>query len=363
MPRYIEGFERGYQINMMNQAPQSIGVGSRNKVLALDPTATPPVDSDYCLYFDRAGSATYKSHMILNTPLGIENTTELYVKFRFQTTRVSGGSTIFSVGNESNTAIISLSSEDGNIRVNSYCSVYDATEMVSSYNMIIDKWYIIEFYVSISPGACSASPTGSYELRIDGIVEAKEDNVRTGGGYDYYNTVLFSCGYNRVALMDDIVIDTTSAFDITTGDSKVYLYKPNANGTNSDFIPSSGQNYECVDVTGKLLNVDDNYISSNQVADKDSYTLTTDSTSPMTKIVTVQSEHRVERVGRSVPRSIKPYLLIGGFEYTGDDFPSDDLGVGSPRAVINEWRQNPNTLTDWVEGDLSSLELGIETDV
>jgi len=98
-------------------------------------------------------------------------------------------------------------------------------------------WYCVEVHVKIH------DTTGFVVVRINGVeaINLTNQDTQNGGSGYIDNLYLFDNQYD--ALFDDIVIRD----DTWPGVGGVYLLNPSADGDETDWTPSAGSRYQCVD--------------------------------------------------------------------------------------------------------------------
>jgi len=357
---YMDGFERGHDRIGNIMRPNDVHIIHKSEIAAIDSDFLMPVTGNYVLRLHHATNSP--RFMIWAEDVFGDVVTEFYCRWRYQTNEIYGGN-LFTAGSHDGEPLgqFQLANYNGYPSGTSICSNAPWIKY-GKYQIRAYKWYIFEVWVTMNPGYCWTTGKGDFELRIDGVEAASAQNVAMSAGGNFFDQFTWDHGYAQEQLIDDIVFDSTAAFDMHTSDSAVHWFRPNANGVRTDWIPSQETNYQCVNVDGSIAQADEAYVVSDRVGDKDSYPLAYDSTNALTKIKTIQTEHRVEREGKSVPQNISPYLLINGSEYTGIEVPQSRPFTGHIDPIRVMWDQNPDTLSDWTESDLLNLELGIEAD-
>ena len=349
----ICGFESGYaDWFFMNQADVVTGVYHKDDFSTLlnGSDLQQPVAGNYSLVLENNGFA------MLDISRFLGETDNLYLKFLLQvpSTYLSGTILTVRTGGLSGT-LMTIINDAGKLRLyNGYMEEARSWTAISA-----NRWYLIEFYMKVSSTRTIAD--GAYELRIDGRREcysnAAKTNVLTTAQTIKHIVLTGATSYH---LFDDFALDSTASFDIGS-DSHVLRFKPSSNGTTNQWTAyPSGSNYEVVDDSGPEDIIDTDYIKTNQVNQKDSYPVVLDGTATLGTIYNVQINHRTERLGRSTPTAVKPYLRINASEY--DNGSETEVGYGRPNPITRIWDQNPDTLTDWIESDITSLELGIKSE-
>lgn len=224
------------------------------------------------------------------------------------------------------------------------------TLATSAAGLTLDVFNYIEFKAVISDAA------GSYEVRVNGV------NVLSASSVDTKNTanatadnVRFSvAGTNGTNIADDIYIcdGTGAANNNFLGDVRVDAKLPDGAGTHTDFTPSAGSNFQCVDENPATDDTD--YVQSTTVNHVDTYTFG-DITHIPVAIFGVQVIMTARKDDAGV-RSIAGKALSGG-----------TMGTGATQALATTYTQyreifenDPNTAAAWTKTALNAAEFGIE---
>lgn len=130
-------------------------------------------------------------------------------------------------------------------------------------------WYYVEAKVTIH------DTTGAFDVHISGVSRVSGTNVNTRGGTanNYANTIAFSSSGGNTPLDDIYLCDGAGALNNDfLGDSRVETQMPSGAGASTQFTPSAGSNYQCVDEV-PAPNGDTDYVSSSNVGDQDFYAI------------------------------------------------------------------------------------------
>jgi hypothetical protein len=214
----------------------------------------------------------------------------------------------------------------------------------------IDKWCYIEFKATID------NSSGVYEARVN------EVDVCSGSGADTQQHASISTGgtiyvYNRYSnmQMDDFYYLNTSgsiANDFL-GDIRVDAIYPDGAGNSSDFTPSAGSNYECVDET--QANDDTDYVSETSAGDHDTYSYG-NLPSASGAVYGIQ-QHAYARKDDAGSRSIKTVCRSGT-----TDYPNSNTHILSDTYdyYTDILEQDPDTAAQWTISGVNSAEFGVE---
>lgn len=132
-----------------------------------------------------------------------------------------------------------------------------------------EQWHYIEFKV-----VCHDT-TGSYDFRLSGATILSASGVDTKAGANEYHTTFRFHGagtqtYKYVTIDDLYVLDGSgSVNNDLLGNMRVVAVRPDSAGDSTDWAPSAGANYTCVDEV--TLNDDADYVEDSVSDQKDLY--------------------------------------------------------------------------------------------
>lgn len=154
------------------------------------------------------------------------------------------------------------------------------------------------------------------------------------------------------AYFTDTEQSTGNTLTITTVWSETL--RPNGVGTNTQWIPSAGANYECVNEV--TPDNDTSYVSTTGNNNHDSYNLQDHVTGSGTI-----SNVRVYVRAKSLTAGyiLRLAVVIGGVEYEGADITLTDAYAD----YYEDWAQNPATLAAWTWTEIDALEAGFRNRV
>jgi hypothetical protein len=222
--------------------------------------------------------------------------------------------------------------------------------------LAINSWYYLELKAVIHDTA------GSYEVRIDGVVEAALTasgvDTRNGGATGQWDRVVLAGPSVVLQYVDDLYIcDTSGAAPRNTflGPVKVETLYPEtdavAAGSNAGLTPSTGTDHGAL-VDETTPNTTD-YNSSPTVGLKDTYnypSLTLTGT-----ILGIQTNLYVQK-SDTAARTVCAVVRAGGTDYDGAN-----VSPLTTFSYFSEVRaQNPNTSNDWTSSDIASLQAGMK---
>lgn len=247
---------------------------------------------------------------------------------------------------------------DGTISVIRFDSGSPVTTLATSSKTVPTDgtFFYVELSGKISPTA------GAYELRIDGVRWLSANNINTSSdGSSLANQVRLT--YNHFAIdgattiVDDFYIaddDSRSGAAAITGFAgpvKIGLLEENANGTQVEWTPHGGTNYENVDeATGE--DADTTYNSGVSHKSVDLYGLTDmEVVNPTIRGVAV---HQWARKEDALYRAMEPAARVNSTDYFGTQ---TEMG-NSYERVFYAWERNPNTNRAWTEAEVNLVQIG-----
>ena len=220
-------------------------------------------------------------------------------------------------------------------------------------------WYFIEMKVTID------NTTGAYDVHLDGASEitasatdtqntanAYATAVRLGGQMGY--SIFGSGSFKGIGWFDDFyVCDNSSAVNNDfLGDCRVQCLFPDGPGAHTDFVPSTGLNWQNVDDT--TPDGDSTYNASIAVNNIDTYSFQDlTPTSGSVKGVQVVIDVRKDDAGT---REIAPVI-----RQTATDYVGTTVSVQSSYAMkMQVYNVNPATAAAFTISEVNADEFGVK---
>jgi hypothetical protein len=237
--------------------------------------------------------------------------------------------------------------EGANIKV--YCG---ATEISSAaHGMSASIWYYVEIKILIASG------TGTVDVKVDTvskIADTGKDTQNTSN--DYCTDVVLGgmgTGASSYTYRDDVVVmDTADSYcNNFLGDVIIQCISPTGVGSNTDWTPSSGSNFECVNE--KPPNTGD-YIESATLNDVDTYV--TENVSPLTgSVFAVVVNMFAQKVGTAA-RGISGACLETGTTTLGNEITLD-AAYKMRQSMMYE---NERTSAAFTIDDINNAQFGVK---
>lgn len=208
-------------------------------------------------------------------------------------------------------------------------------------------WVYIELKVTIH------DTTGAYELRLNGVTEFSATNVdtRNGGTSGVVDSVSLG-GYTGT--FDDFYLCDTSGTTNNNflGDCRIDTLYPSGAGNYTQFTPSTGSNYTCVDET--TPNTTD-YVSSATSGNRDSYAFADLAALGSESIYGVQVNAYAQKSDAGT-RSLGTMVRLSG---TDADGASVGLGTTTYSYISQVFEKDPSAAA-WTEANVNAAEFGVK---
>lgn len=270
---------------------------------------------------------------------------------RVTTVDASGGQSIFS--------FYDGSTQQCTLRINSnktlsLCRGQNTavTNGTSSLSLSTNQWYFIECKIqiadSIAASSCVVKVNG-----VDWITVATSQDMKAGSNA-YFNEFRIGLDTNVTGdevMFDDLyIIDTSGSVNNNfLGDCKVTTLLPSGAGNSTQWTPSTGSNYQCVDES--LFNSDTDYVSSGTATHLDLYAMGDISGGTILGIKINAVTRKDDAGSRTVAAAVRT---------NSNNYFSSALSVTDGYTFLsNIWESNPNTSSAWTSSEINAMEAGL----
>lgn len=207
--------------------------------------------------------------------------------------------------------------------------------------------YLIEIHAKI------ADAGGAIDVKVDGVSDITfSGDTKVGADTQFNSAVL---GYvvtpyaSAYCYFDNFIMDDAAWI----GDTKIQKILPTGAGNSTNWTPSAGNNWDCVDERPAS---DADYVSINAVDTVDTYAAGNMAGS-IDSVKCVQIQSRTESDGAPTPTNLKLVVRSGATDYLS----ADKAVPAAPAGLSNLWELNPNGSVAWTETTVNALELGIKS--
>lgn len=195
--------------------------------------------------------------------------------------------------------------------------------------------------------------TGSVEVKLDGEVVLSLSGIDTQETANAFaNQAAINSRSNgdagtRGKVYDDLWIDDAGAYH---GDIGGYAILPSGAGASTQWSPSAGSNYQCVDEAS--VNGDTDYVSETSVGDRDTYAMG-NLPAKVNSVVALQALVSARKDDASV-REICTTVVSGA---TTQDGATQTLS-SSYKFYFDVYETNPDTAAAWAPSEVDAAECG-----
>lgn len=236
----------------------------------------------------------------------------------------------------------------GNRVLSLYRGAYNTTLLsLGTFVFNTSAWYYIELDYLIDPSG------GSWEVRINGVTEfSGTGNTRATANTQAASILMKNAANSEIRIDDLYVADGNPAGHVGfLGEIAVVTKYPNGAGAHTDWTPSAGSNYQCVDETPQ--NNDTDYVASGTPNQIDTYKYPT----MVDAQVLAVAPTLIARKDDAGARVIAPvFRHSNGTEE-----------VGASKGLLDNfmqyqeiWEKNPVTDLDWVASEIADGEFGVK---
>ena len=190
---------------------------------------------------------------------------------------------------------------------------------------------------------------GVFQVKVGGILDidftgdttdgaTAIDGIRVGGDGTYYSSCWF----------DNVVIDNAA----WPGNTKIQAIKPAGAGNSTQWTPSAGDNYACVD---EVPPSESDFIVTNTLDHLDLYAAG-DLAGTIGSVKCVQLQALAKAEGSPTPHNLQLAVRTNGADY----FSGDKAVPSSSTPLSNLWEANPATAAPWQEAEVNAMEIGVK---
>lgn len=322
---FIDGFEGG-DTTLWNGA-----WGAYAKASA---SSSPPAAFSGSYYVNMGGYSLYK--ILSASESAIYLAFKIIIQSRSSTTRDVCG---FADSAGTLAAVVRLTGNPGY-----FClRIGSSTVETGSTNLSVDIAYLLEIkYIPLNSG-------GTFELKINGNVEFTYSGDTTNGLENVQGIIVGRCGGDAPEFYcDDVVVDDADY----PGNTRIQAIVPTGAGTTTQWDPSTGNNYACVDERPAS---DTDYVSTNTTDEIDTYAMG-DLSGAVSVVKCLQIQARIAYEGSPTPTHIQLGCRSNGADYFDGDI-SPTSGFATVAKILET---DPDTETAWLAEAVDSSEFGVK---
>jgi hypothetical protein len=274
------------------------------------------------------------SYAIKNLPAALS---EVWVGFRFKADSLTIG-TLFEFRNGS-TVVGTIKENNTVFQVLRGTSTVLATgtTMISLYQPVLVE-------ARFKP----ADSGGVFQLKVNGVLDIDFSGDTTDGPTTIDNIRIY-CPTNNGSHFDNIVIDDAEF----PGNTKIQALRPNGAGNSTQWTPSAGNNWDCVD---EVPASDSDYVATNTLDAVDLYSAS-DLPAEAYSVKCVQVQARAYKEGNALNVQ---NLQLACRTHDTNYFSSNKALTTSAKSHANIWQANPNTAEPWTISEVNAMEIGVK---
>lgn len=316
---FIDGFESGGSHLWDTRVGLSVSSGIAG------------MDGNYCLY---ANQMDYAEKIV-------PSKSEYWCAFRF---RPSSSSNAAVVSFYNNTNLL------GYLKRNTSTNVLEAWRngallASGSATVAAGTTYLIE--VHYKPD----SANGVFQVKVNGIADIDfAGNSGTTADINRVRLGFFSGTIYAYCYYDNFILDDSGWI----GDTRIQVIQPTGAGNSTQWDPSTGSNWDCVD---EIPASETDYVYTNTADEVDLYTFSNLSGN-IESIKCVQVQALAKKEGLPTPQSLQLAVRSGGTNYFSG---SKALPSTIPKAVCHLWETDPNSGSAWTESGVNNAEFGFKS--
>jgi hypothetical protein len=288
--------------------------------------------------------AATNNSAIQTFPYGL---TDFYMSFFTYTHFGSGGCAHWRFQNSGNTVIRWYATNSGSPFT---FNVGESTAIGSTISKIYsDVWYLIEIHIILH------ATTGLIHVRVNGVDEIMYTGNTIAAGYSTISNFYIFASYTDTWIDDLIFNDTTGSINNSwMGGVKIVGLRPIGPGSSTQWTPSTGANWQCVD-EAPISEAD--YVASDIAGALDLYDLASlpDGVCLNVSFLGLKVFNGVSRTGLTVS------YIQNAMRTNSVNTYSSIYNVSTVMQVQSVlWDLNPITGTTWTYTDINALESGIK---
>lgn len=211
------------------------------------------------------------------------------------------------------------------------------------------RWQYLEMKVYMHATAGTVEVRKNMKTIINATsLDTLDDSGSSGGAQHVHFGPMSGSGLS--SYLDDIYVDTANFL----GDIRVDSELPTADGTHTDFAPSAGNRWECVNEDG--ANGDTDYVEASGVGNQATFKITAPTINNAVKGIMLMPTMRRTEPGNA---AIKTLVRQSSTDYL--NALEHDVPAGSQYNYLQGiWETDPNDSNPWTTSKLNSAEFGVE---
>lgn len=210
-------------------------------------------------------------------------------------------------------------------------------------NLTLSQVYLIEIYYK------PHSSAGIFQVKVNGGLVISVAAA----------TAPSTLQINKFAFRDSsaagaVYFGDVMVADAWIGNKSIQGIVPNAVGATTEWTPSVGNNYSCVD---EVPASDTDYTVINAIDKLDTFGAS-DLSGVIANVLAIQVQARCVQEGAPTPLNIKMAIRSGGVDYLSGDYA---VPTTTPKSLAHIWNTNPLDSSPWLEAEIDAAEIGYKS--
>jgi len=228
--------------------------------------------------------------------------------------------------------------------------------MTSTVPLVAGQWHYIEWRVTISnaapAGSCAVRQDGAQVIANTGTFDAQETLNASANHLDLGTAIAVNVSGVSVHYSDLYVANKSGAVNNDfLGERRVVTILPAGPGANSQWTPTAGANWQCVD--DNPPNLDTDYVWGDTMGQTDTYAMATLPVAPVL-VSAVQTTLTITK-GETGTTNHAEIVRSGGTDYAGaSTVTPNSWGMFS---TVHE--NDPATAAPWTAAGINAAEFGV----
>lgn len=212
------------------------------------------------------------------------------------------------------------------------------------YSLPSDLFYLLEIWYKPK-----IDGTGRFKILYNGLTTIDFTGQTANNALSVTGIGFWAGAPSSSSYVDDFIVDDANWIGSTSIQSLV----PTGAGATTQFDPSTGANYECVN---EIPPSDTDYVSTNVPDEIDTYACG-NLPGTINSVKAVQVQARCMQEGSPAVPKIQ---LVTRPTSTDRVSASKSVQTFAPGMVSNIWELNPDDSAAWAEADVNGMEIGVK---
>jgi len=293
--------------------------------------------------FETSNPIDGASHIKSNSANAIKNLpvalSEVWVALRYKTESVGYGSLNFFEFRNGSTVVGTIQ-----LNYNVFRVLRGSSTVLATGTTIIVANQTLLLEARFKP----ADSGGVFQFKVNGVLDIDFSGDTTDGPTTIDNIRIVSPNGNVFMNFDNIVVDDAEF----PGNTKIRALRPNGAGNSTQWTPSGGNNWDCVD---EVPASDSDYVATNTLDVVDLYSAS-DLPAEAYSVKCVQVQARAYKEGTPDVQNLQLACRTHDTNY----FSSNKALTTSAKSHAQIWQTNPNTAEPWTISEVNAMEIGVK---